>query len=161
MSIRTLSRLTGFSERAIAGWEGGAPVSEPARRRLLEIDRFRRRLAEVVAPGSIPEWLDTPNDAFQGLKPVEVIERGEIDRLWNMIFYLESGSRPERVVPPTSGGDRPGRSAGQTKPPRAWARGGPSEVMGRELPGQAFVWISRGVENAENPEPLAARTRKR
>ena len=91
VSIRTLSRLTGFSERAIAGWEGGAPVSEPARRRLLEIDRFRRRLAEVVAPGSIPEWLDTPNDAFGGLKPVEVIERGEIDRLWNMIFYIESG----------------------------------------------------------------------
>jgi hypothetical protein len=26
-----------------------------------------------------------------GLKPLEVIERGEIDRLWNMIFHLESG----------------------------------------------------------------------
>ncbi len=66
-------------------------MSEPARRRLLEIERFRGRLAEVVRPESIPAWLDTPNDAFEGLKPVEVIERGEIDRLWNMIFYLESG----------------------------------------------------------------------
>ncbi len=91
VSIRLLSRLTGFSQRAIAGWESGAPVSEPARRRLLEIERFRSRLAEVVQPDSIPEWLDTPNEAFEGLKPVEVIERGEIDRLWNMIFYLESG----------------------------------------------------------------------
>ena len=35
-------------------------------------------------------WLDAPNPAFDGLKPLEVIERGEIDRLWNMIFYLES-----------------------------------------------------------------------
>ena len=91
VSIRLLSRLTGFSERAIAGWESWSPVSEPARRRLLEIERFRGRLAEVVRPESIPAWLDTPNDAFEGLKPVEVIERGEIDRLWNMIFYLESG----------------------------------------------------------------------
>lgn len=91
VSIRLLARLTGFSERAIAGWESGAPLSEPARRRLLEFERFRQRLAEVVQPESIPEWLDTPNDAFEGLKPVEVIERGEIDRLWNMIFYLESG----------------------------------------------------------------------
>lgn len=91
LSIRLFSRLTGFSERAIAGWEGGAPVSEPARRRLLEVERFRSRLAEVVRPEAIPEWLDTPNEAFEGLKPVEVIERGEIDRLWNMIFYLESG----------------------------------------------------------------------
>ena len=44
-----------------------------------------------MAPEAIPQWLDAPNDAFDGLKPLEVIERGEIDRLWNMIFYLESG----------------------------------------------------------------------
>jgi hypothetical protein len=40
---------------------------------------------------AIPTWIDTPNEAFDSLKPLEVIERGEIDRLWNMIFYLESG----------------------------------------------------------------------
>ncbi len=56
-----------------------------------EIERFRERLAEVVKPEAFPEWLETPNPAFDGLKPLEVIERGEIDRLWNMIFYLESG----------------------------------------------------------------------
>jgi hypothetical protein len=33
----------------------------------------------------------TPNPAFDGLKPLEVIEGGEIERLWTMIFYLESG----------------------------------------------------------------------
>ena len=49
------------------------------------------RLAEVVTADEIPIWLDTPNPAFDGLKPLDVIERGEIDRLWNMIFYLESG----------------------------------------------------------------------
>jgi hypothetical protein len=38
-----------------------------------------------------PQWLQTPNPAFGELKPLEVIERGEIDRLWSMIFYLESG----------------------------------------------------------------------
>lgn len=60
-------------------------------RRIRETARFQARLAEVVEPNAIPQWLDTPNDAFQGLKPLEVIERGEIDRLWTMIFYLESG----------------------------------------------------------------------
>ena len=88
---RTFSRLTGFSERAIAGWEAGADVSEPGRRRLREIERFRKRLAGVVKSEVIPQWLDTPNEAFDGLKPLEVIERGEMDRLWTMIFYLESG----------------------------------------------------------------------
>ena len=91
LSRKLFSRLTGFSERAIADWESGKPVSEPGLRRIRELDRFRDRLAEVVSAAAIPSWLDTPNAAFDGLKPLEVIERGEIDRLWNMIFYLESG----------------------------------------------------------------------
>ena len=66
-------------------------MSEPGLRRIKQLERFRARLAEVVAADAIPAWLDTPNEAFGGLKPLEVIERGEIDRLWNMIFYLESG----------------------------------------------------------------------
>jgi transcriptional regulator with XRE-family HTH domain len=91
LTRKLFSRLAGFSERAIADWEGGKPVSEPGLRRIKELDRFRERLCEVVAADAIPGWLDAPNEAFNGLKPLEVIERGEIDRLWNMIFYMESG----------------------------------------------------------------------
>ncbi len=91
LSRKTFSRLTGFSERALADWESGKELSEPGKRRIKEIERFQERLAEVVEAKAIPEWLETPNAAFEGLKPLEVIERGEIDRLWNMFFYLESG----------------------------------------------------------------------
>jgi hypothetical protein len=91
LTPKLMSRLTGFSVRAIAGWEAGDPVSEAARRRLLKTERFRDKLAQqVVAADAIPEWLDSPSDAFGSLKPIEVIDRGEIDRLWNMIFYLDS-----------------------------------------------------------------------
>jgi len=55
------------------------------------LDRLRARLSQVMKHEFIAEWLSTPNDAFDGLKPLEVIERGEVDRLWDMIFYLESG----------------------------------------------------------------------
>jgi DNA-binding transcriptional regulator YiaG len=88
---KTFSRLAGFSERAIADWESGKAISEPGLRRLREIERFQARLAEVVKPEAMARWLEEPNPAFDGLKPLEVIERGEIDRLWQMIFYLESG----------------------------------------------------------------------
>ena len=91
LSRRLFSRLTGFSERAIANWESGGKPDEPGLRRIRETERFQSRLAEVVEREAIAEWLDAPNDAFDGLKPLEVLERGEIDRLWNMIFYLESG----------------------------------------------------------------------
>ena len=91
LSRKLFSRLAGFSERTIADWEGGKPVSEPGLRRIKKLDRFRDRLSEIVAADAIPAWLDTPNDAFDGLKPLEVLERGEIERLWNVIFYLEAG----------------------------------------------------------------------
>ena len=48
-------------------------------------------LGEVIQNDAIGPWLNRPNDAFDGLKPMEVIERGEVDRLWQMIFYLRSG----------------------------------------------------------------------
>ena len=44
-----------------------------------------------MSPDFIDEWMETPNQAFGGLKPLEVWERGEEDRIWGMIFYLESG----------------------------------------------------------------------
>jgi DNA-binding transcriptional regulator YiaG len=91
LSRKVFSRLTGYSERAIASWEAGGKPDEPGLRRIRETERFQTKLAQVVRPEEIPQWLDTPNDAFGGLKPLEVIERGEIDRLWNMIYYLESG----------------------------------------------------------------------
>ena len=86
LSRKVFSRLTGFSERAIANWEAGGRPDEPGMRRIRETERFQAKLAEVVRPEDIPQWLDTPNEAFDGLKPLEVIERGEIDRLWNMIY---------------------------------------------------------------------------
>jgi hypothetical protein len=58
---------------------------------MTELSLFRDRLAEIVALEAIPRWLNTPNEAFNGIRPIEVIERGEIDRLRDMIFYLESG----------------------------------------------------------------------
>jgi transcriptional regulator with XRE-family HTH domain len=91
VSRKTFSRLTGYSERAIAAWEGGESLSPKSRQRLLEMHRLQRGLAGVMEAEAIGDWLETPNPAFERLKPLEVIERGEIDRVWQMIFLLESG----------------------------------------------------------------------
>jgi transcriptional regulator with XRE-family HTH domain len=91
LNRRDFSRLTGFSERAIASWEGGERPSDPSRQRLTEIQQLQRALAEVMDSREIGPWLLQPNPAFQGLKPLEVIERGQIHRIWRMIFYLQSG----------------------------------------------------------------------
>jgi hypothetical protein len=54
--------------------------------------RLTDALSELFDPKTLGRWFDTPNPAFADLKPVELIERGESDRLWLMIFELRSGT---------------------------------------------------------------------
>lgn len=87
-----MSRLVGLSLRNISQLETSQKKpSPPVQKHLNEIRRLQDALAEVMAPDCIAEWLDTPNDAFGKFKPVEVIERGEIDQIWQMLFMLRSG----------------------------------------------------------------------
>ena len=76
LSHKLSTRLAGFSERAIADWGGGELVNKQRLRRIKELDRFRDRLSEIVAVDAILAWLDIPSDAFDGLKPLRVLERG-------------------------------------------------------------------------------------
>ena len=86
-----LGRLTGFSLRALSDWAAGELPSQPAKRRLHEVRRLLDALAEIVKPESIPKWLHQTNLAFAPLTPLQVIELGEIDRLWAMVYDLGSG----------------------------------------------------------------------
>jgi hypothetical protein len=85
------ARMTGFSVRAIAGWEAGRVIGEPGMRRLKEMARLRSALAEVMRESFIPTWLTNPCEELGNLKPVEVLERGESDRLWRTVLLLGSG----------------------------------------------------------------------
>jgi DNA-binding transcriptional regulator YiaG len=91
VSRKIFSRVVGFSERAIADWEAEKPLSEACLQRMREMSRLQQALAGVMREQYVGTWLNTPNDAFDGLKPIEVIERGEVDRVWRMVYQLESG----------------------------------------------------------------------
>jgi transcriptional regulator with XRE-family HTH domain len=86
-----LARMTGYSIRAIADWEAGKKLSAAARQKVVETERLRAELAQIVPPVELGEWLRTPNPAFEGQSPIQVIERGEADRIWRMIIQIESG----------------------------------------------------------------------
>lgn len=87
-----LSRMTGYSIRAIAGWESGKVLSEAARPKIVETDRLGRALAEIVPSAELGDWLRTPNPAFEGQSPLQVVERGEADRIWRMIVQIDAGA---------------------------------------------------------------------
>src|SRR5258708_5585348 len=85
------ARLLPISVRSLATLESGTAPTEVVGRRLIEIQRLTNALAEVMKKDSLGKWLQTPNSAFDGLKPLEIIERGESDRIWSMIYFLRSG----------------------------------------------------------------------
>ncbi|ADB14984.1 hypothetical protein Psta_0293 [Pirellula staleyi DSM 6068] len=89
LTRKLFSRLTGYSERAIAEWEAGKEQSDSSRQRLMEIHRLRQSLVEVIPAEQIGVWLLAPNNALDGFKPLEVIERGEIDRIWRLIYCVD------------------------------------------------------------------------
>jgi transcriptional regulator with XRE-family HTH domain len=86
------ARLMGCSERALANWETGRPIQDIYKSRLNELQKLYDELAEVTEPDRIGTWFTAPNEEFGGMKPVELIERGEIFRIWRMVFFLKSGT---------------------------------------------------------------------
>ena len=84
-------RLTGFSPRSVAKWSKGEPPSPKQEKALVEMDRLLDGLARVMEPAQVGRWLKAPNQAFDGSTPLQVVERGELDRIWRMLYHLESG----------------------------------------------------------------------
>ena len=91
ISCDTLTRMTGFSLRAVSNWSQGSKPSSSTGRRLAETKRLFAALEKLVSPEAIGPWLKDPNPAFDGSTPLQVIERGETDRIWRMVYELESG----------------------------------------------------------------------
>jgi hypothetical protein len=87
-----LTRLTSFSPRAVAHWASGRTPGGSAKKRLTELTRLFDALSDMVEAKAIGEWLKRPNPAFDGSTPLQVIERGETDRIWRMIWELQTGN---------------------------------------------------------------------
>jgi hypothetical protein len=73
------------------GTKVGQAVKVAALQKVTELKRLTRALEELVEPKFIGQWFQTPNEAFDGSTPAQLVERGESDRLWRMIHVLESG----------------------------------------------------------------------
>ncbi|HEV2330618.1 MAG TPA: antitoxin Xre/MbcA/ParS toxin-binding domain-containing protein [Verrucomicrobiae bacterium] len=86
-----LVRMTGFSPRSVAKWGQGVLPSPKQEKALVEMDRLLDGLTRVMQSAQVGQWLKSPNPAFDGSTPLQIVERGEIDRIWHMLFDLESG----------------------------------------------------------------------
>lgn len=90
VSQADFARIVGYSIRSIAGWESGKAIARSASQKLNESDRLGKALAEIIPANRVGAWLQTPNPAFEGQTPIQIIERGESDRIWRMITQIDA-----------------------------------------------------------------------
>jgi hypothetical protein len=86
-----ISRMTSYAPRTVADWAAGKPLKGAAILKVTELKRLASALEQLVDANSIGPWLSTPNESFEGSTPAQLVERGEVDRLWRMIHLLASG----------------------------------------------------------------------
>ena len=92
LSNEAVSRVTGASPRTVSYWNAGTPPQRSSAQKIREVTRLFDALAGLIKAKAIGKWLQQPNQAFDGSTPLQVIERGETDRLWRMIWHLREGN---------------------------------------------------------------------
>lgn len=93
LSQALLARLLDVSLRTLSGAESAAAVQPQMRRSVTQAARLCDALGEAMQPAFVGQWLDQPNEMLGNLKPVEAIERGQIDLVWQVVEGLRSGSQ--------------------------------------------------------------------
>jgi hypothetical protein len=91
LSNEALSRVTGAAPRTVAYWNSGTPPQRSSVQKIREVTRLFDALADIIDKKIIGQWLQRPNQQFDGSTPLQVMERGETDRLWRMIWQLREG----------------------------------------------------------------------
>lgn len=92
MNRQKFARLAAISQRKLADIEAGKLVaSEVDLRKINEVQRILEALADVIREPAIGPWMEQANPAFEGMTPAQVIEAGQSDRIWSMIYQLQSG----------------------------------------------------------------------
>ena len=92
MNYDMLARALSVSRRSISGWLSG---QEPERINRVRINEFGRLVAElhaIIQPEKLKNWWNQPVADFGGSTPLQVLERGETDRIWRMIWETREGN---------------------------------------------------------------------
>jgi DNA-binding XRE family transcriptional regulator len=91
LTLDEFASLLGSSARSVSGWENGQPMSQLAERMFREVRALIDRLSALADPAQLPAWLRQPNPTFGGFSPLQLIQSGQMYKLWELIFRIESG----------------------------------------------------------------------
>jgi uncharacterized protein (DUF2384 family) len=90
---REIAQLLGTREETISRWRGGKSEPQPKMRdSLLQLGWLLGQLAELYEPKEAHLWLFSPHKLLNGERPVDLIERGETERILQVIAQLKDGA---------------------------------------------------------------------
>jgi hypothetical protein len=92
MNYDMLARALSVSRRSISGWLSGQEPERINRVRINEFGRLVSELRSIIKPEKLKSWWNQPVANFGGSTPLQVLERGETDRLWRMIWQVREGN---------------------------------------------------------------------
>jgi hypothetical protein len=93
MNYDMLAKSLSVSRRSISGWLSGREPERINRVRINEFGRLVAELQSIIKPEKLKTWWYQPVENFGGSTPLQVLERGESDRLWRMIWEIREGNR--------------------------------------------------------------------
>lgn len=91
-AIQALALMSGIPREAVERWRPGEVGSDANEQLLNEMHSIWLHLSEIISPHAIPRWLIEANAALGGVTPVEVLRRGDSERLRALIHHLEAGT---------------------------------------------------------------------
>jgi hypothetical protein len=86
MSRDDFCRLLNVSVRTLADVEYCRNQGEKLRRPYAELARLCLALSRLMPVEALRGWFTVPVARYGGMKVVDIIQRGEIDRLWEIVF---------------------------------------------------------------------------
>jgi hypothetical protein len=92
MNYDMLAKALSVSRRSISGWLSGQEPERINRVRINEFGRLVTELRTIIQPEKLKSWWNQPASNFGGSTPLQVLERGEADRLWRMIWEIREGN---------------------------------------------------------------------
>lgn len=90
---KLFAQMADCSERKLATYEKAVALPKNVMRPIIETVRLIQTLQTLAGndDAAVREWLEKPNPAFEGQKPLNLIIEGKIDRLWEMAYQVRHG----------------------------------------------------------------------
>lgn len=90
---REIAQLVNTREETISRWRAGKSEPQPKTRdSLLQLGWLVSQLAELYEPKEAHLWLFSPHKLLNGERPVDLIQRGDSERVLQIIAQLKDGA---------------------------------------------------------------------